>query len=148
MYLFLFFCVFSYICIEVVNGNPEKTTVVSMPYIKSPIVFLVVNFLFFYAIFVIIICLYELYECPETNRILKFGGISAESNEYAIATDLSNLSDVTSATHATDESYLQTNNNNNCSSLLLSELPKSDFTEYESSWTGDWNTFWNSKCDY
>lgn len=131
------FILFFYV--EVANVNPEKITIELMPSIKSPIIFLVVNFLLFYAIFVIIICLYELYECPKTNGIFIFGKISAESHECAIA-DLGDLSDITSATQTTDESLLQTNNS---LSLLLSELPKSDFAEYETTWTGDWN----SKCD-
>lgn len=135
---------FVFVFIEVVTGNAYNHTVLStMPFIKSPIVFLVVNFVLFYAILVIIICLCGLYENPpETNRLFVRGKRLEKTHEF-VATDVDEFSDFTSRTQSSDESFSHVN-----SLVLPNALQKSDFVDHDSSWTGDWNTYWNSKLDY
>ncbi|XP_060860359.1 uncharacterized protein LOC132937554 [Metopolophium dirhodum] len=118
------------------NRNAENNTETSPP-IKSPISFLIVNFVYVYAIIIIIICFYGLYGWTTTNVIVSIGKLSRrpcdiENNENSIS-DIILISQIAEDDKLIPEPIpLQ----------ILPETTESNATNnYHCTWVGDWNKY-------
>ncbi|XP_003243100.3 uncharacterized protein LOC100570325 [Acyrthosiphon pisum] len=118
------------------NRNAENNTDSSPP-IKFPISFLIVNFVYVYAIMIIIICFYGLYGWAATNVIVSIGKFSKqpcdiENNENSIS-DIILISQIVEDDKLIPEAIpLQ----------ILPETTESNATNnYHCTWVGDWNKY-------
>lgn len=116
------------------------------PSIKSPIVFLVVNFIYIYTIFVIVICLYGLYKCPKSKSSHEFSNKLYEIGTVVDNNDISSC-DTESSQSCTDgeETIIRVNS---FSVRISPTLTSNVIINYRNTWPGDWNKYWNSKSDY
>ncbi|XP_022182637.1 uncharacterized protein LOC111042359 [Myzus persicae] len=116
------------------NGNAENNTDSSPP-IKSPISFLIVNFVYVYAIIIIIICFYGLYGWASTNVIVSIGKFSKRPR--VIENDENSTSDIVLISQIADDDKLIPE------TIPLQILPEmSEITNnYHCTWVGDWNEY-------
>lgn len=121
------------------NNNTDMS-----PSIKSPIVFLVVNFVYFYTVFVILICLYGLYKCPKSKS--SCDEFSSKPYEIETIVAINRIGD-----YSTDSSQSCTDDEETIirvNSFTVKMLHAPNVINYRNTWPGDWNKYWNSKCDY
>jgi len=123
-------------CIQISNRNAKNNTETSPP-IKSPISFLIVNFVYVYAIIIIIICFYGLYGWAATNVIVSIGKLSRrpcdiENNENSIS-DIILISQIAEEDKLIPEPIPLE---------ILPETTESNATNnYHCTWVGDWNKY-------
>lgn len=133
-------------------GNAEENvndTTSSSAAIKKPIAFLVVNFVYFYTVLIMAICLYGLYGRAGTPS----SPDAFPKVEYPPSIDDDDDDDRTMATadgcqSADDGRQSSSNDNSNYFSLDILHVPKLDDADRPRWWTGDWNEYWNRKTDY
>lgn len=128
--------------------NAENNTKSTLT-IKSPVVFLMVNFVYCYVIIVIAICLYGLCGRPATANPPEIR--SRESHEIEMnCTELMNNDCSPSSTVQITDNDMPFRWTENSFSPLLStrNIKNLDFFEQPNSWEGDWNKYWNCKTDF
>ncbi|XP_025191970.1 uncharacterized protein LOC112592182 [Melanaphis sacchari] len=121
--------------VSVSNENIKNNTDLSPP-LKSPILFLMVNFLYAYTIIIIIICFYGLYKFTVTNEIFPIGKCSRRSCD--IESDKTSTSEIVLISQITEEVELISEN---IPLQILPEISESNATDYHCSWVGDWNKY-------
>lgn len=121
-------------CIQTSNRNTENKTDSSPP-IKSPISFLIVNFVYVYAIMIIIMCVYGLYGWAATNVIVSIGKLSRR-RPCDIENDENSISDIDLI--AEDDKLIP----ETIPLQILPETTESNATNnYHCTWVGDWNNY-------
>ncbi|XP_026820739.1 uncharacterized protein LOC113559276 [Rhopalosiphum maidis] len=121
--------------ISVSNGNIKNNTDLSPP-IKSPILFLMVNFFYAYAIIIIIICFHGLYKFSVTNEMFSIEKCSRRSR--GIENDGIGTSDIVLFPQVTEETELIPEN---IPLQILPEVPESKVIDNHCSWVGNWNKY-------
>jgi len=123
-------------CIQTSNGNTENSTDLSPP-IKSPISFLIVNFVYVYAIMIIIICFYCLYGWAATNVIVSIGKLSKQSCDMENYEN--SISDIVLISQIAEDDKLIPE------TIPLQILPEAiesnTSNNYHCTWVGDWNKY-------
>lgn len=123
-------------CIQIPNRNTENNTESSPP-IKSPILFLIVNFVYVYAIMIIIICFYGLYGWTATNVIASIGKFSRRPCD--IENDENSISDIILISQIAEDDKLIPET---IPLQILPETTESNVTNnYHCTWVGDWNKY-------
>lgn len=130
------------------NNNTTDASATGSPCIQSPMLFIVVNFVYFYAIFVIAIMLHGLYASGSTKINPIVTGLIEDSSSVLIdqceINDADDTEENTSWTTAAD--------NEVCSStcacsgsdeLLIRDDHNKKCHQKTTLWTGDWNRYWN-----
>ncbi|XP_015363346.1 PREDICTED: uncharacterized protein LOC107161447 [Diuraphis noxia] len=118
------------------NGNTENKTDSSPP-IKSPISFLIVNFVYVYAIMIIIICFYGLYGWAAMNVIVAIEKYSKQTCNIENA-DNSSSDIVLISQNAEDDKLIP----ETIPLQILSETMESINTNNDHcTWVGDWNKY-------
>lgn len=129
---------------KALDGIIANQTDPAAPSIQSPITFLVVNFIHFYAVLIIAIAIYSLYIRPNKTE-------KSSSNEYELNNvdfDGGGGGDDGVTTTTTEGSDQERPDAFSSSRVRHHTTNSYDPIDGRKSWSGDWNEYWNNKRDY